>query len=246
MAEKKIALVTGASRGIGQAIARVLALAGHFVVGTATTEKGALAIKADFERAGMNGIGEVLNVTDSESITSLVDTIQQDRGPIQILVNNAGITRDNLMLRMKPESWHDVINTNLNSVFYTSQLCLRGMMKMRWGRIVNISSVVASMGNPGQANYCAAKAGMEGFTKSLALEVATRGITVNAVAPGFIDTHMTKALTDSQKDAILKMIPMNRIGRPEAIAKAVAFIVSEDAEYMTGQTLHINGGMFMS
>ena len=240
--EGKIALVTGASRGIGQAIANKLVSAGAFVIGTATSEKGAAAIA---EYLGENGAGKVLNVTDPESIAQLFTDIKALRGDVDILVNNAGITRDNVMMRMKDEEWNDIMDTNLTSVFRLSKTVLRPMMKKRTGRIINIGSVVGSMGNAGQVNYAAAKAGLIGFTKSLAKEVASRGITVNTVAPGFIDTDMTKELTDDQKEAIFGQIPMSRLGQPEEIASTVLFLASNEAGYITGETLHVNGGMFM-
>lgn len=241
----KVALVTGATRGIGQAIAEEIAKQGIFVIGTATTESGAESIDQMFKQLGLNGQGSVLNVTDQESTKELLGKITSEKGVVDILINNAGITKDNLMLRMKSEEWHDVIDTDLNSVFHITQLCLPAMIKKRWGRIVNVSSVVGFMGNPGQVNYCAAKAGLIGLTKSLAREVALRGVTVNAVAPGFIDTQMTQKLTEQQKEAILQAIPMKRVGKPKDVADAIAFLISDSANYMTGQTLHINGGMYM-
>lgn len=240
--EGKIALVTGASRGIGKAIAEQLVSLGATVVGTATSENGANNIS---EYLGDNGKGLVLNVTDKDSIKALFDTMKADFGNIDILVNNAGITRDNLMLRMKDDEWNDIINTNLNSVFHLSKAVLRGMMKARFGRIINIGSVVGTMGNAGQVNYATAKAGLIGFTKSMAREVASRGITVNTVAPGFIDTDMTKELTDEQKKDIFAQVPADRLGQPSEIAAAVAFLASEQAAYITGETLHVNGGMYM-
>lgn len=239
----KVALVTGASRGIGKAIALRLVAEGATVVGTATSAKGAEAISAYL---GENGRGLELNVTDSSSIDALFDVIKNDFGQVDVLVNNAGITRDNLMMRMKDEEWDDIIATNLSSLFRLSKPCMRTMMKSRWGRIISIGSVVGSMGNAGQANYAAAKAGLIGFTKSLAQEVASRGITVNAVAPGFIETDMTDALSDEQKTATLSAVPMARLGKPEEIAAAVAFLASDDASYVTGVTLHVNGGMYMA
>lgn len=240
--EKKIALVTGASRGIGKAIAQALVNSGHFVIGTATSDNGASAIA---EYLGNNGAGMALNVTDADSIASVLSAITDQYGSIDVLVNNAGITRDNLLMRMKDDEWDDIINTNLKSIFTLSKAVLRGMMKKRRGRIINIGSVVGSAGNAGQANYAAAKAGVIGFSKSMAREVASRGITVNVVAPGFIDTDMTKSLTDDQKEAIFKDIPANRLGAPEEIAAAVDFLASDLAGYITGETLHVNGGMFM-
>ena len=239
----KVALVTGASRGIGKAIALRLVEQGATVIGTATSEKGAEAISAYL---GESGQGQALNVTSADSISALFDFIKAEFGQVDILVNNAGITRDNLMMRMKDGEWDDIIDTNLSSLFRVSKPCMRGMMKARWGRIINIGSVVGSMGNGGQVNYAAAKAGLIGFTKSLAQEVASRGITVNAVAPGFIATDMTDALNDEQREATLSAVPMGRLGKPEEIAAAVAFLASEDASYITGVTLHVNGGMYMS
>lgn len=239
----KIALVTGATRGIGRAIAEELSSKGTFVIGTATSEKGAEAISAYL---GDKGKGLVLNVTDKESIETLLEQIKNDFGDIDILVNNAGITRDNLLMRMKDDEWFEIMQTNLASVYHLSKAMLRSMMKKRFGRIINIGSVVGSMGNPGQTNYCAAKAGVIGFSKSLAKEVAARGITVNVVAPGFIATDMTEVLTDEQKAGILANVPAGRLGEAKDIAKAVAFLASDDAGYITGTTLHVNGGLYMS
>jgi len=244
--ENDIALVTGASRGIGRAIALELGGRGAIVIGTATTESGAQAIDAALAEAGVKGAGRVLNVTDQESIDALMKAIAADFGAPSILVNNAGITRDNLLMRMKDEEWNAVIDTNLNSVFRLSKACLRAMMKARHGRIINIASVVGATGNPGQTNYAAAKAGMIGFAKSLAREVGSRGITVNTVAPGFIDTDMTRALAEEQRAALLDNIPLGRLGAAEDIARAVAFLASPDAAYITGETLHVNGGMHMA
>ena len=238
----KIALVTGASRGIGRSIAETLAASGATVIGTATSEKGAAAI-SDYLQA--NGTGLVLNVTDADSLKAALEEIKTRYGDIDILVNNAGITRDNLMMRMKDDEWNDIMATNLTPVFQLSKAVLRGMMKKRHGRIISIGSVVGSTGNPGQANYAAAKAGVIGFSKSLAREVASRGVTVNVVAPGFIDTDMTQSLTDEQKEAIFKDIPANRLGNPKEIAAAVAFLASDAAGYITGETIHVNGGMHM-
>lgn len=240
---QKIALVTGASRGIGRAIAEELVNKGFTVIGTATSEKGADAIS---DYLGENGKGLVLNVTSLESINALLEQIKQQFGDIDVLVNNAGITRDNLMMRMKEEDWDIILQTNLSSVFHLSKAVLRSMMKKRFGRIISIGSVVGSMGNPGQANYCAAKAGIIGFSKALAKEIASRGITVNVVAPGFIATDMTDALTEEQKAATLAQVPAGRLGEPKDIAKAVAFLASDDAAYITGETLHVNGGMYMN
>ncbi|MFZ7276457.1 3-oxoacyl-ACP reductase FabG [Avibacterium endocarditidis] len=239
----KIALVTGATRGIGRAIAEELSAKGAFVIGTATSEKGAESISAYL---GEKGKGLVLNVADQQSIEAVLAQIKADFGDINILVNNAGITRDNLLMRMKDEEWFDILQTNLTSVFHLSKAMLRSMMKKRFGRIITIGSVVGSMGNPGQANYCAAKAGLIGFSKALAKEVASRGITVNVVAPGFIVTDMTDALTEEQKAATLANVPAGRLGEPKDIAKAVAFLASDDAGYITGSTLHVNGGMYMA
>ncbi|MDP5028999.1 3-oxoacyl-ACP reductase FabG [Paraglaciecola sp.] len=238
----KVALVTGASRGIGKAIASKLVGQGATVIGTATSQGGADAIS---EYLGENGAGKVLNVADPASIEALLDGISKEHGGVDILINNAGITRDNLLLRMKDDEWQDIMDTNLTAIFKLSKAVLRGMMKKRFGRIVNVGSVVGSTGNAGQANYAAAKAGVIGFSKSMAREVASRGITVNVVAPGFIDTDMTKALTDEQKAAIFKDIPTNRLGKPEEIAAAVVFLTSDEAGYITGETLHVNGGMHM-
>ncbi len=245
MAEQRIALVTGASRGIGKAIALTLARKGNVVIGTATSEQGASGISAYLKEAGAQGGGEVLNVTDPDSITALMNGIGKSFGTPLVLVNNAGITRDNLMMRMKDEEWASILETNLTSAFRMSKACLRAMMKARWGRIINISSVVGATGNPGQTNYAAAKAGLVGLTKSLAREVGSRGVTVNAVAPGFIDTDMTRALEDQQREELVRQIPVGTLGQPEHIAAAVAFLASEEAEYITGETLHVNGGMHM-
>lgn len=239
----KIALVTGASRGIGKAIATQLAQQGATVIGTATSDNGANAISEYLAEFG--GKGLALNVTDKDSVDATIKAINEDHGSIDILVNNAGITRDNLLMRMKDDEWQSIIDTNLSSIFTLSKAVLRGMMKKRFGRIVNIGSVVGSAGNAGQANYAAAKAGVIGFSKSMAREVASRGITINVVAPGFIDTDMTKALTDDQKDAIFKDIPASRLGQPDEIAATVAFLVSDGAAYITGETIHVNGGMYM-
>ncbi len=242
----KIALVTGASRGIGQAIAKELAVQNATVIGTATTIQGAEAISASLQSLGNAGKGIVLDVTQASSINDAISAIENEFGTTTILVNNAGITRDNLMLRMKDEEWNAVIETNLNAIYRVSKACLKGMLKARWGRIINISSVVGYSGNAGQVNYSTAKAGIIGFTKSLALEIASRGVTVNAVAPGFIETDMTKALSDDQRDALKKHIPLARIGEPDDIAAAVGFLASLRAGYITGETIHVNGGMYMA
>jgi 3-oxoacyl-[acyl-carrier protein] reductase len=241
----RVALVTGASRGIGAAIADTLAQRGARVFGTATTEAGAEAITGRLSSIGDGCAGRVLDVNAPEAANELVRDISGEAGAPAILVNNAGITRDTLLLRMKDEDWDAVLDTNLKSVFRLSKACLRGMMKARFGRIVSIASVVGATGNPGQVNYSAAKAGMVGFSKSLAREVASRGVTVNVVAPGFIDTDMTRALDEAQRDVLLSDIPMQRLGQPQDIAEAVAWLSSEEAGYVTGQTLHVNGGMFM-
>ena len=239
-------LVTGASRGIGRAIAEVLGRGGAMVVGTATTDKGADAIGEHLESAGISGRGMRLDVTDADSVDAVVKAVTAEIGVPTILVNNAGITRDNLLMRMKDEEWQSILDTNLTSVFRMSRACLRGMMKAKFGRIVNIASVVGASGNPGQTNYAAAKAGIFGFTKSLAREVGSRGITVNSVAPGFIDTDMTRALPDEQKQALLANIPLARLGQAEEIAAVVGFLASEPAGYVTGETIHVNGGMYMA
>ena len=244
--ENEIALVTGASRGIGKSTALALGKQGATVVGTATSDKGAEAISAYLAEAGIKGKGMVLNVTDSDSIDACLKVMETDFGMPTILVNNAGITRDNLLMRMKDEEWDDIINTNLTSIYRLSKAVLRTMMKARKGRIISITSVVGAMGNAGQTNYAAAKAGVMGFTKALAREAGSRGITVNAVAPGFIDTDMTKGLPEEQKNALLTQIPMGRLGMPEEIAAAVTFLASPEAAYITGTTLHVNGGMYMS
>lgn len=243
---EKVVLVTGATRGIGRAIALALGQQGHTVVGTATSAEGAERISAAFAEAGVKGRGVVLNVADAESIDQAIAAINAEFGAPQIVVNNAGITRDNLMLRMKTDEWDDVINTNLSAIFRLTKACLKGMTKARWGRIINISSVVGSMGNPGQANYAAAKAGLEGFSRALAVEIASRNITVNSIAPGFIETDMTQALPETQRELLLKQVPAGRLGQPEDIASAVAFLASDAASYITGTTLHVNGGMYMA
>ena len=241
----EIALVTGASRGIGRAILLELAQHGATVVGTATSEAGAADIAAALADAGASGSGLVLDVADPASVEACMAEVESRHGAPTLLVNNAGITRDGLLMRMKDADWEAILNTNLSSVYRMSKACLRGMMKARRGRIVNIASVVGAMGNAGQTNYAAAKAGIIGFTKSLAREVGARGITANTVAPGFIDTDMTRGLDDAQRDALLGQIPLNRLGQPQDIAAAVAFLCSPAANYITGQTLHVNGGMYM-
>ena len=245
MLDKKVTLVTGASRGIGKGIAIELGKNGARVIGTATSEKGANNITEYLQQEGIDGVGMVLDVRSSESIDQCMADIKEKFGAVDILVNNAGITRDTLLMRMKLEQWEEVYETNLRSVFLLSKACLRGMMKSRSGRIINISSVVGTTGNPGQANYASTKAGMVGFTKSLAREVANRGVTVNCVAPGFIATDMTNELSDEQKQQVLTNVPMGRLGAVEDIAKAVKFLASEDSVYITGQTMHINGGLHM-
>lgn len=242
----KVALVTGASRGIGCAIALALGKAGATVIGTATTETGGEAITAMLGDDGLLGRGVALDVTAPDSCQEVIKIITEQYGAPLILVNNAGITRDNIMLRMKDDEWDDVINTNLSAIFRMSKAVLRGMTRARWGRIINISSVVGSMGNQGQANYAAAKAGVEGFTRALAREVGSRNITINTVAPGFIETDMTRALPEQQQSFLREQIPLARLGQPEEIAAAVAFLASASAGYITGETLHVNGGMYMN
>jgi len=245
MLQGKLALVTGASRGIGRAIALELARQGAVVVGTATTVEGAAGIGQALLQAGAKGAGRVLNVRDAAQSDALVAELQKELGDIAILVNNAGITRDNLALRMKDAEWDDVLDTNLKAVFRLSRAVMRGMMRSRWGRMVNITSVVGASGNAGQANYAAAKAGVVGLTKSLARELGSRGITVNCVAPGFIDTDMTRALSEAQRGALLAQIPLGRLGEPADVAAAVAYLASPAAGYITGCVLHVNGGMYM-
>ena len=242
----KVALVTGASRGIGRAIAEALAGAGFAVIGTATSSAGAEQITARFVEKNFVGQGTVLNVNDTASISLLLKEVEENFGSPTVLVNNAGITKDNILLRMKEDEWSDVVNTNLNAVFRLSKACVRAMTKARWGRIVNISSVVGSMGNSGQSNYSATKAGVEGFSRALAKELGSRNITVNTVAPGFIDTDMTKNLPVASKDAMLSQIPLARLGEPSEIADVVSFLVSDSAGYITGETIHVNGGMYMA
>jgi len=244
--ENEIAFVSGASRGIGKEIALALGAQGAVVIGTATSESGAENISNYLKENDIKGEGLVMNVTDQDSISNTVKTISDDFGTPTILINNAGITRDNLVMRMKDDEWDDIMNTNLSSIFKVSKACLRGMMKAKKGRIISIASVVGVTGNPGQANYAAAKAGVIGFSKSLAREVGSRGITVNVVAPGFIDTDMTRALPEAQRDALLGQIPMSRLGSAAEIANAVAFLASPGASYITGETIHVNGGMHMA
>lgn len=244
--DNQIAIVTGASRGIGRAIALELARQGAIVIGTATGESGADAITEAFRTAGVNGRGAVLNVNDAAALEALIDGVVKEFGALNVLVNNAGITQDQLAMRMKDEDWDAVIDTNLKSVFRLSRAVLRPMMKARGGRIINITSVVGSAGNPGQVNYAAAKAGVAGMTRALAREIGSRGITVNCVAPGFIDTDMTKGLPEEQQTALKSQIPLGRLGSPDDIAHAVAFLASPQAGYITGTTLHVNGGMYMS
>lgn len=244
--QAQVALVTGASRGIGAAIAQALGKQGAVVIGTATTQNGADQITAALQQAGIKGTGMALDVNDAAQIETVLKQIAEQFGEIAILVNNAGVTRDTLLMRMKEEDWDTVISTNLKSVYRMSQAVLRPMMKARYGRIINISSVVGHSGNAGQTNYCAAKAGMTGFTKSLAQEVGSRGITVNCVAPGFIDTDMTKELPEEQRARLLQQIPLGRLGAADDIAAAVAFLASSSASYISGETLHVNGGMYMA
>ncbi|WP_027854375.1 3-oxoacyl-ACP reductase FabG [Marinobacterium litorale] len=244
--EGKIALVTGATRGIGKAIAENLAAQGAVVIGTATSESGAAAISEYLAAVGNSGKGLVLDVSSADSVDAVLKSIQGDFGAIEILVNNAGITRDNLMMRMKDDEWDSVLNTNLTSVYRVVKGCLRGMTKARWGRIVSVSSVVASMGNAGQANYAAAKSGMEGFTRALARELGSRNVTVNCVAPGFIDTDMTSGLPEEHKANLQSQIPMNRLGKPEEVAAVIGFLCSEGGAYVTGETIQVNGGMYMA
>ncbi len=245
MLEGKVALVTGASRGIGQAIALALGGAGATVAGTATSEAGAAGISEYLRNAGLKGAGFKLNVNDVAETEGVFGRIESEHGPVAVLVNNAGITRDNLLLRMKDAEWDEIMDTNLKSVFRLSKLVIRSMMKARFGRIINITSVVGSMGNAGQVNYAAAKAGVVGFSKSLAKEVGSRNITVNCIAPGFIDTDMTRGLPDDQKSALLAHIPLGRFGQAAEIAAAAVFLASDGAAYVTGSTLHVNGGMYM-
>ncbi len=245
MLENEIALITGASRGIGRAIAEALGTRGATVIGTATSEAGAKAITKRLADAGIKGSGMVLNVADQASVDALMSTIDKGFGAPTILVNNAGITKDNLLIRMQEEEWNSIMETNLTSVYRMAKACLRKMMKVRKGRIINIGSVIGATGNPGQTNYATAKAGMIGFTKSLAQEVGSRGITVNTVAPGFIDTDMTREMPEEQRNALLQSIPLGRMGEAKEIANAVVFLASAGADYITGETLHVNGGIFM-
>ena len=244
MLDGKLVLVTGASRGIGKAIALTLGRDGATVIGTATTESGAENISKIFAGKKISGKGIKLNVTDNEQISSLIKSVNEEFGPIDILINNAGITRDNILLRMKEDEWEDIIDTNLSSIYKMSKSVLRGMIKNRSGRIISITSVVGAMGNAGQSNYAAAKAGMIGFTKSLAREVGVRGVTVNAVAPGFIKTDMTDNLPNDQKEALASQIPLGRLGTANEVANAVLFLAGDGGSYITGQTLHVNGGMY--
>jgi 3-oxoacyl-[acyl-carrier protein] reductase len=244
MLDGKLVLVTGATRGIGKAIALTLGRDGATVIGTATTESGAENISKVFAGNKILGKGMKLDVTDNEQVYNLVKNIGEDFGSVDILVNNAGITRDNILLRMKEDEWEDIINTNLSSIYKMSKSVLRGMIKKRSGRIISITSVVGAMGNAGQSNYAAAKAGIIGFTKSLAREVGVRDVTVNAIAPGFIETDMTDSLPDDQKEALASQIPMGRLGTPNEVAQAVLFLAGESGSYITGQTIHVNGGMY--
>lgn len=244
--DQKVTLVTGASRGIGAAIADTLGQEGAIVIGTATTESGAEKITARLAEKGIKGQGMMLNVTDAESISHVLKQIQDSYGVPTILVNNAGITKDNLLMRMSDDEWFDVINTNLSAVYRLSKACLRGMMKARWGRIINVGSVVGAMGNAGQSNYAATKAGVAGFARALGKEVGSRNITVNTVSPGFIATDMTDVLTEEHKAAMLSAVPLARLGQPEEIANTVKFLASDGAAYITGENIHVNGGMYMS
>ena len=242
----KLALVTGASRGIGKAIALELGRHGFTVAGSATTNAGAESISSYLSEQEVPGGGFCVDVGSSESVDTLMQSLQSSLGPPAVLINNAGITRDNLLLRMKEEEWNEVINTNLNSMFRVTRACLKPMTRARWGRIINISSVVGSSGNPGQSNYCASKAGIEGFSRSLAREIGSRGITVNAVAPGFIETDMTSNLPETQVQAMLNQIPLQRLGRAEEVAAVVRFLASDGGAYITGETVHVNGGMYLA
>ncbi len=244
MLDGKLVLVTGATRGIGKAIALTLGDAGGTIIGTATSEEGAKKISSLFTENNISGKGMKLDVTDNEQISALIKHIAEDYGSIDILINNAGITRDNILLRMKEDEWDEIINTNLSSIYKTSKSVLRGMIKKRSGRIISITSVVGAMGNAGQSNYAASKAGIMGFTKSLAQEVGVRGITVNAIAPGFIETDMTDSLPDNQKTTLASQIPMGRLGKADEVAQAVLFLAGESGSYITAQTIHVNGGMY--
>lgn len=242
----KVALVTGGTRGIGNAIVTKLGEQGATVIGTATTVEGVQKIQDRLNKLGLKGEGMLLNVTDQGAINEVLTKISKSYGNPSILINNAAVTRDNLFLRMKDDEWQEVLNTNLNAVFTLTKACIRNMLKAKWGRVISIGSVVGTTGNAGQTNYAAAKAALVGFTKSLAQEVASRNITVNVIAPGFIDTDMTKVLPEEQKQHLLSQIPMQRLGQPEDVASVVAFLASEQAAYITGQTLHVNGGMYMA
>ena len=242
----QIALVTGASRGIGRSIALNMGQQGASIVGTSTSDLGAQGVTAALGNAGIEGKGTVLDVTHGESVVNVVRQVEENFGPISILVNNAGITRDNLLLRMKDEEWDDILDTNLSSVFRVTKACLRGMTRARRGRVINVTSIVGATGNPGQTNYAASKAGLVGFTKSLASEVASRGITVNAIAPGFIETDMTASLDRTHRDALANSIPLGRLGVGEDVAAAAVFLASSEASYITGQVIHVNGGLYMS
>lgn len=246
MSDTKVALVTGASRGIGKAIVEHLLVDGYTVVGTATTDAGAEKISEYIAAAKGVGCGMKLDVSDGASVSAVVSQVAEQFSTPLIVVNNAGITKDNILMRMKEDEWSDVINTNLNAIYRVSKACLRGMTKARWGRIINISSVVGSMGNAGQSNYAATKAGVEGFSRALARELGSRAITVNSVAPGFIDTDMTKDLPEEQRTGLLDQISLGRLGKPEEIASVVSFLASDRAAYITGETLHVNGGMYMA
>ena len=244
--EGKVILVTGASRGIGASIADTLGTTGATVIGTATSASGSEKISQRFSEKNIHGQGMVLNVTDAASVTNLLEVMKEKYATPQILINNAGITKDNLLMRMTEDEWFDVVNTNLNAVYRLSKACLRGMMKARWGRIINIGSVVGSMGNSGQSNYATTKAGAAGFARALAKEVGSRNITVNTVSPGFIETDMTEALSKEQKELMLSAVPLGRFGRPDEIAELVKFLASDAAAYITGENIHVNGGMYMS
>ena len=244
--DNRVALVTGATRGIGAAIAEALGNAGAIVIGTATSEAGAVRISQRFAENGTNGTGMVLNVTNADSVSSVLQAITDQFGAPTILVNNSGITKDNILMRMKEDEWMDVLDTNLTSIFRLAKACVRPMTKARWGRIINISSVVGAMGNAGQSNYSASKAGVGGFTRALAKELGSRNITVNTVAPGFIDTDMTKDLPEASKESMLTQIPLARLGAPEEIAAVVSFLAGDAAGYITGETIHVNGGMYMA